>query len=51
MKDPAALCRALEDLLAEPEKAIAMGIKGRQKAKQFTLAAYIDQYEALYGEL
>ncbi len=45
-QDPIALCEAIEDLLAQPEKAIQMGMQGRKRAiETFTLDQNVLQYE------
>ncbi len=51
IKEPKALSAAIQILLNNPEKAIEMGLKGRQRALQFTLDQNATQYEQLYKEL
>ena len=50
-KDPIALYQTIQTLLAQPEKAIEMGIQGRKRAMQFTIDQNVVQYEDLYKTL
>jgi starch synthase len=50
-QDPSALCRAIQTLLSQPERAIQMGLEGRKRAMGFTIDRNADQYEDLYREL
>ena len=50
MKDPEALSNAIETLLQDPKRAIEMGIRGKERANQFTLQQNLDQYERVYNE-
>lgn len=51
-KDPEALRRAIQDLLNQPQKAIAMGKRARQYAMEnFTMRQNATHYEQLYREL
>jgi glycosyltransferase involved in cell wall biosynthesis len=47
--DPVALAAALHELLAHPERARALGARGRERAcKHFSIEAVVRQHEALY---
>ena len=51
-EDPAALARAVRDLLADPARAREMGLNGRRRAlARFTVAAMAGAYEALWDEV
>lgn len=50
-QDPEALCQAIQALLKDPERAIQMGIRGRERAMKFTIQQNVAQYEDLYREL
>lgn len=49
-QDPEAFFQAIDHLLKNPEKARQMGIKGRQRALEFTIHKNAEQYETLYRE-
>ncbi len=49
--DPEALCSAIESLLNDPERARKLGLKGRERAEQFTLEQNVAQHEDLYRGL
>jgi glycosyltransferase involved in cell wall biosynthesis len=50
--DPGALADALRELTANPERAKAMGQRGRQRAKAlFSVEAMVKQHEDLYEQL
>lgn len=46
--DPGALETALRRLLDNPQQARAMGVAGRDRARQFTVSAVVDRLESLY---
>jgi len=47
--DPAAIARALEELLTDPQKRISMGEAGRRRARDvFSLPRYVTEFEELY---
>ncbi len=46
--DPVRLARALEDLLASPERRRHFGSAGRQSAERFGVEAVTDEWETLY---
>jgi len=47
--DPTAIARALEELLADPQKRISMGEAGKRRAREvFSLPRYVTEFEALY---
>ena len=51
-KDPEALCKAIQDLLNQPEKALQMGVQARKYAMaNFTMSQHVVQYEELYREI
>ena len=50
--EPIALFQAIQNVLANPEKAKEMGIKGRERAmRRFTIHQNATQYEDLYREI
>jgi starch synthase len=50
--DPASLAIALNELLRDPDRAVAMGQAGRERAvKEFSWETVAAQTVALYGEL
>ena len=49
--DPAALAGAIAELLAAPDRAVAMGAAGRQKVQAFTASSVIERIEVVYGRL
>lgn len=51
VRNPLALCEAIQKLLAQPEMAIQMGLKGYERARRFTIGQNVIQYENVYGEL
>lgn len=50
-EDPAALARALDLLVDDPAMRTRLGAAGRTKARQFTVRATADAYEALFADL
>ena len=51
-RDPLALCRGIQSLLEDPEKAIRMGLQGRKRAvEKFTIHQNMTQYENAYNKL
>lgn len=51
-RDPAALAEAMEQLLAQPERMVQMGIAGRERATQhFTIQKNGTEYETLYKQV
>jgi glycosyltransferase involved in cell wall biosynthesis len=47
--DASAIARALEELLANPQKRISMGDAGRRRAREmFSLLRYVTEFEELY---
>ena len=51
-RDPAKLAEALMELLADPDRALAMGHRGRLRVKEeFDLRKVVQRYEELYLEL
>ena len=48
MRDPVALCQAMQMLLQQPEKAVRMGIEGRKRAMLFTIQQHVTQYQGVY---
>ncbi len=51
-EEPSALGRALEALLADPERARAMGARGRERVlSEFPIGVMAERYERLYREL
>jgi starch synthase len=51
-RDPAALARAINELVADPERRTAMGAAGRERARRlFTREAYVAGVQAVYDEL
>jgi glycosyltransferase involved in cell wall biosynthesis len=47
--DPVALADALHELLAHPERARALGARGRERAREkFRIESIVRQHEALY---
>ncbi len=50
-KDPEALCKAIQDLLSQREKALQMGAQARRYVlENFTMHQNVVQYEELYRE-
>lgn len=50
--DPAALAAALYDLLTRPDKARALGVRGRQRARErFSIESVVKRHEDLYEDL
>jgi len=49
--DEKALADGIKKLLAEPENAKQMGLRGREHCQQFSLEAMIDKLDRLYSEL
>lgn len=51
-RDPWALCRAMEEVLGQPTKAVEMGIRGRKRAMEhYSLEENLDRYEELFKKL
>jgi glycogen(starch) synthase len=50
-QDPKALCQAIQTLLRDPERAVQMGMRGRERAMKFTIQQNVAQYEDVYREL
>ena len=48
--DAAALADALSALLADPEKALAYGAAGRDRAREFTVSAVVSRIETMYDD-
>lgn len=49
--DPAALARAMDDLLADPDAARKAGAAARRRARTYSAAAMAEGYARLYGAL
>ena len=46
--DPAALARALDDLMGDPARATEMGRRGLERVRRYTASAIADQVEGVY---
>lgn len=48
--DADALAAALAELLSQPDKARALGVAGRDRARQFTVSAVVSRIETMYAD-
>jgi glycosyltransferase involved in cell wall biosynthesis len=46
--DPASLADAIKQLLADPQRAEAMGQAGRERVRTFTVSAVVERLEGVY---
>lgn len=48
-RDPRAIASAVSALLSDPERRAALGVKGRERAKQFLWTRVVDRLEEVYA--
>lgn len=50
-QDTAALARAIDDLLSDPDRARTLATRGRETVRDYTWERVVDHYEAIYSTL